>query len=355
MSVSVINKYVSKKEKDLLEYAKILEAIISIDNNGMWKNKKEFGVYAKAIINIYAQDYYFENNSNRNNPIEYSNDNINYVLKSIIAYCKETNMEGKLKDWKNELFLLSVIICTACYVDFATNIIDGDFNDTKSKFKYLLAYLKKTKILNISENKYWVSDLFTAIKKNRSEDAKLFESLDSELFYNEYKKISDDPAYNVVTYHYNVPGVTNFSDNLVKNVQKNYMPKLLNISYELLSFHILKELISNKEMESYLLRIDKDLKRSSVINYFDNKYLKDYVKILVPFNEEVNYQGTIKEYSDRGFEIVYDFLIDDNINSKVFNEGITVLVTKEFIKNNVDNELEFEKKKINLVVKNKED
>ena len=57
VSLSVIDKYVVKKEKDLLEYAKILESIISIDDNKMWQNKKEFALYAKEIIEIYADTY----------------------------------------------------------------------------------------------------------------------------------------------------------------------------------------------------------------------------------------------------------------------------------------------------------
>ena len=52
---------------------------------------------------------------------------------------------GLIRTWKNETFLLSVIICTACYVDFASNVVDGDYQDTKNKFKYLLSYLRKTK------------------------------------------------------------------------------------------------------------------------------------------------------------------------------------------------------------------
>ena len=62
MSLSVIDKYVVKKEKDLLEYAKILESIISIDNNKMWQTKKEFVSFAKEIIEIYGDAYYFQNN-----------------------------------------------------------------------------------------------------------------------------------------------------------------------------------------------------------------------------------------------------------------------------------------------------
>ena len=153
MSLSVIDKYVVKKEKDLLEYAKILESIISIDDNKMWQNKKEFALYAKEIIEIYADTYYFQNNKHKDNPIEYSNDNINFVLKSIIEYCRLHDKMGLIRTWKNETFLLSVIVCTACYVDFASNVVDGDYQDTKNKFKYLLNYLYR-RVIRVSHEEH---------------------------------------------------------------------------------------------------------------------------------------------------------------------------------------------------------
>ena len=73
---------------------------------------------------------------------------ISNVLKSIIDYCKDNNNLGVLKTYKDETFLLSVLICTSCYLDFACNVVDGNYVDTKNKFKYLLLYLKKTNILN---------------------------------------------------------------------------------------------------------------------------------------------------------------------------------------------------------------
>ena len=54
MSLSVIDKYVEKKKKDLLEYAKILETLITLEENKMWKNKSEFSNICKDVIAIYA-------------------------------------------------------------------------------------------------------------------------------------------------------------------------------------------------------------------------------------------------------------------------------------------------------------
>ena len=68
MSLSVIDKYISKKSKDLLEYAKILESIISIEDNNLWHSKKDFTNYAKEVIektSDFVNGYYFSFPFNR--------------------------------------------------------------------------------------------------------------------------------------------------------------------------------------------------------------------------------------------------------------------------------------------------
>lgn len=355
MSLSVINKYITKKEKDLLSYAKILESLISIENNKMWQNKKEFSAFAKEIIEIYSEKYYFQNNIHKENPIEYSNDNINFVLKSIIEYCRLHDKMEMLRSWKNETFLLSVIICTACYVDFASNVVDGDIQDTKNKFKYLLSYLRKTKILEVKDNKYFINDLFDEVKKNASEDKKILEYLDSDDFRNEYKMISNNPVYYEVLFSYEVPGLKEFDETLTKGVLKKYDAKIKEISYDLLEAHLLKELISNMEMDKYLIRINKDMKKASLVKFFDNEYLKEFIKILVPYDKEIEYQNIINDYKEIGMNFIYEMDIDEEIEPTSLVNDMQLLVSKEFVKNNANNQMSFEKMNIKLVVKNKEE
>ena len=355
MSLSVINKYITKKEKDLLSYAKILESLISIENNKMWQNKKEFSVFAKEIIEIYSEKYYFQNNIHKENPIEYSNDNINFVLKSIIEYCRLHDKMEMLRSWKNETFLLSVIICTACYVDFASNVVDGDIQDTKNKFKYLLSYLRKTKILEVKDNKYFINDLFDEVKKNASEDKKILEYLDSDDFRNEYKMISNNPVYYEVLFSYEVPGLKEFDETLTKGVLKKYDAKIREISYDLLEVHLLKELISNMEMDKYLIRINKDMKKASLVKFFDNEYLKEFIKILVPYDKEIEYQSIISDYKEIGMNCIYEMDIDEEIEPTSLVNDMELLVSKEFVKNNENNQMSFDKMNIKLVVKNKEE
>ena len=355
MSLSVINKYITKKEKDLLSYAKILESLISIENNKMWQNKKEFSAFAKEIIEIYSEKYYFQDNIHKENPIEYSNDNINFVLKSIIEYCRLHDKMEMLRSWKNETFLLSVIICTACYVDFASNVVDGDIQDTKNKFKYLLSYLRKTKILEVKDNKYFINDLFDEVKKNASEDKKILEYLDSDDFRNEYKMISNNPVYYEVLFSYEVPGLKEFDETLTKGVLKKYDAKIREISYDLLEVHLLKELISNMEMDKYLIRINKDMKKASLVKFFDNEYLKEFIKILVPYDKEIEYQNIINDYKEIGMNFIYEMDIDEEIEPTSLVNDMQLLVSKEFVKNNANNQMSFEKMNVKLVVKNKEE
>ena len=357
MSLSVIDKYVEKKKKDILEYSKILESLITLEDNKMWNNKTEFSLYSKEIISLYADTYYFLNNVNRDNPIEYLNDNINNVLKSIIEYCKKTSKESMLRELKNETFLLSVIISTACYLDIATNVIDGNFVDTKSKFKYLLTYLKKTKILKVyAQDRVRINDLFNAIKKNTKEDGKFFEYYKGDTYNNEFIKYTKNPVYYLVNFKYTVPGLEEFDESLVKKVKESYNAKLLSMSYDLLIIYILEELISNKDVAIHLIVLDKVLnKKITLLKVFDNKYLKDYIKVLIPHEHIADYLDAINYIEKLGLNIIYEYSGTDNVKENKFERDCEVIVTDEFLNNNAENEYSWKQSGVKFVIKNKED
>lgn len=355
MSLNIADKYLAKKEKDLFEYAKILETIISVENNHAWKTKKEFGMYAKGAIEKYVKKSYFTNNKNRLDPIEYSNDNINIVLKCIIDYLKETNSMYLLNECKDETFLLSVIICSSIYIDIASNFVDGDVSEVKTKFKYLLEYLKKSSILNIKNNKYFLNDLFEAAKKNASEERKAFTIIQSENYENKYKLISNDKnAYYEVDFSYHIKGLENYDENILKSLFKEYESKFLEISYNLLVFQILENLISDKIMPIYVIKINKAMKRAGIVKLFDNEYIKKYVRLLVPFDDEITYQNVLKEYQKINVPIMYDYKGVEYVKSAIFMDNVSVLVDKAFLESNAENEHDFAKRNISIVIRNKE-
>ena len=52
---------------------------------------------------------------------------------------------------------------------------------------------------------------------------------------------------------------------------------------------------------------------------------------------------------------IYELEETKNIEATIFMDNTEVLVDKEFIKNNLDNENNFKKMNVKLIVKNKED
>ena len=276
MSDTLLKKYLGKKKKDLLDYAKLLESLLKLEKNTLWNNKTEFSQYAKEVINIYVDEFYFDNNIHRDNPVEYCNDNINTVLKCLIKYCKENNQLDLLQNNKNETFLLSVLITTSAYLDIATNVIDGNYNDTKTKFRFLLEYFQKTNIIKVHmRNNNLISTLFEEIRKRRIKEEKFFTSFTNSLVYNEYLKKGN---WYFVKFHYNIDGLNSLNKNLKIELIDEYMDKLLKISLELLEIKLIQELLTNREVNNYLIRVSNKVNENTFKNIKDS-ILQKYVKI----------------------------------------------------------------------------
>lgn len=356
MSNIVIDKYLTKKKKDLVEYAKILEPIITIENNLLWTTKQEFSELATEVVEQYVDNFYFDNNIHRGNPMEYSNDNINSVLKSFIEYCKINNKTNILQERKNETFLLSVIICAACYADIASNVVDGNYQDTKNKFKYLLQYFKKTDILKIKTTTTVINNLFTKVKANITKEDKFFKAFLTENSYNKYWLYTKEPQYYMTSYYYKVDGLENYDTNMVRSINQEYRDKYLNISYELLGIEILKELITNNEMKKYLIPITSTaMKKDSVLNCLDDERIKDYFRILIDFEDIKDYKELITKLEAKGFRFVYEFSGNDEVSANTFLRNMDVIVTEEFKKKNEDKMYSWKNQGINFIIKNVEE
>ena len=357
MGLSVIDKYVEKKQKDILDYAKILESIITLQDNKMWNNKSEFVIRCKDIIGLYAKEYYFDNNNHRNNPIEFCNDNVNLILKVLLESFKSKNESDSLKNQKNEVFLLTIILCTAIYLDISTNVIDGNVTDTKNKFKYLLQYFQKIQILKVYVNdRIRINDLFDLIRKNNKEDIKVFELFSDNNYKNIYIPYTITPSYYLVNFQYHVNGLENFDKNMISKVKKNYLPKLLNISFNLLSIDLLKELISNRKMKKYLIKMNDLLnKRNNLFKVFDNEILKKYIKVIIPFEKELDYADGIKELEKLKIPVIYEYTGTDHVKDGIFTYDLEIITNNAFLTNNEDNKMLWEKNGIKFVTKNMEE
>ena len=67
------------------------------------------------------------------------------------------------------------------------------------------------------------------------------------------------------------------------------------------------------------------------------------------------FYNEFKDLKEIGMSFIYELEETKNIEATIFMDNTEVLVDKEFIKNNLDNENNFKKMNVKLIVKNKED
>ena len=73
---------------------------------------------------------------------------------------------------------------------------------------------------------------------------------------------------------------------------------------------------------------------------------------------EINKRGidiSFINYKEIGMSFIYKYDSNENVNPTMFVNDMELLVNKEFINNNLDNQISFDKMNIKLVVKNKEE
>ena len=315
--------------------------MITLEENTLWHKPKEFANICEGVNQYFVDKYYFDNNINRNNPVEYLNDNINAVLISIMDYYKNQNQGDIVNSKKNETFLLSVIICVASFIDIASNVIDGDYQVMKNNLIKLLKHLSKTEILKIYyHNKLILNKLWKEVRQNINNEKKFFNYFKSKNYHNEYQIISREPLYYKVRFIYKVEGIEGQKPKLIKKFQGEYLKEYLKICYELLEILLMKEYIMNKKVNTYLVPVleasDENLE---ILNH---PLIKENVKLLLPLEK---YGGTKEEK----FSVVYVYngITKDILQNK---SNCEVLVKKEFMMQNKDILEELKKQNIKLVV-----
>ena len=347
MNSDIVVNYKNHKKKILLDYCKILEQIISLEKNTMWKNSKEFTNICRGILEFFVEKNYFDNNYDRENPIEYLNSISNGILSNIVEY-RQSNDKASLSDGKSETFLLSVIIGSASYVDALANIVDGDYSKLRSKLIILLKHLSKTNFLKTNiDDKVLIDRLYEELKKNYLDEEHFFELFEELENHNTYQLINKLYNYYVVKFVYKVPNVEKYDKDVVDKYNGMYKDKFLAVSYDLLVVLLLKENLLNKKINTYLIPLPSVLS-SKVLKKLNEPAIMNHIKFLVPLEAKNEKKKTVDKLKGLGFKIIYYY---NGIDSKVFEDlgNIDVLCKKSFFdiyKDSIDN---WRSKGINIV------
>ena len=349
MNSDIVVNYKNRKKRILLDYCKILEQIISLEKNSLWNNGKEFSIICRDILESFVDNNYFENNYNRDNPIEYLNACSNAILINIVEYYKKAQINDLNK--KSETYLLSLILGTACYVDVVANIVDGDYGLLKRKFNELLNHLKRTNFLQININdKVCINRLNEKVKKNIADEKKFFECFDDLEVHNKYHFINENLDYCLVNFVNNVPNVDKFDRTIVDRLYDLYRDKYLGISYDLLIILLLKENLLNKKVNTYLVQLPNVISNKQ-LKKLKEPVIRNYIKFLLPLEKFKEKQSVAEKLKSLGFKVIYYYNSNDG---KVFEDknNIEVLCKGEFLDQNKDNITKWNSKGIEFVKTN---
>ena len=141
--------------------------------------------------------------------------------------------------------------------------------------------------------------------------------LESDNYHNEYKMISNNPTYYEVKFSYEIPGLEEFDESLVSGVLKDYETKIKEISYDLLASRVLTELISNKDMDKYVIRIDKGLKKAGIA-------LLIYAAIIVGLSE-IGERPFLADPETGEVLVEKDNMITEDVAIAIQDTGINVV------------------------------
>jgi len=353
VSGSIFEKYLAKKKKDIFNYVQHLEKIIEVENNALWTNQKTFSDLAKKVIDNYVDNYYLNTNY-YDNPIEYLKKLNKTILLCISTSCEKDNSLEIIQNYPREVFLLTILICVASYIDKSSNAITGDYKVTKYKFKNLLKDLENINNTKIRNDNKTIQQLFMLVKKSNITETKFFNEFMVTNSYNQYITYTNRPLYYLIKYHYSIPSLYEYNSRLVKKVNNEFEDEYASISIDLLNVQILKELVGNNAVYNYLIPISY-LKKSSALKNVNNKYLKEHINVLVDFKVINENEELIKKIEDIGLSVVYDCSEIENINVEALKAEMTVIINNKFKKNNEENFEQWKNMNIKFILKNKEE
>jgi hypothetical protein len=346
MNNSVILKYYLWKKKTILSYSKVIETLVSVNNNDIWKNKKEFDLLCKNIINEYVDKYLFNKDNITKDDgidIEIKSKELNKIFLSISDYFNKINSLNRINDNKKETLLLTMIIYSASSLDkinspYNQNI---DYLETINKLFDDYNEMKLYKVNNNYEDK--MIKLIELLRTNRLKERRMFELLENNNSYNRYINVSNNNNLFIASYNYYIKGLENFSDIEINKIfeKKCVYDDLCFISLDLIFSTILEEISIRKEISNYALVTYKNFykKNKNLINLEKRMgNLKENISLLINYNDYITDLSLIDKVRSYGFKIIVDTHVLDKFNIQKIDDKDKILVNinnKDIKKENI--------------------
>ena len=342
MNTSIFSDYYNYKIKTVFEYSILLSRIIGIDNNKLFRKKKDTEEVLKWVISNLFDNY---NNKNNSNIIRlFINDksiakyNIDNELVSTINYFIANQRAFEIKAYEKEIVLTASIIKIANIIDISTSPYKENKNNYKTIFFNCLDKFNNISYFKLIDNsKKKTNAILELIKDKVKYERKIFDTLNSYTSFNKYVSISSDGKYYLSQYNYSVPNLKNVDDSAAKYIyqNENIDDELVLISKDLVLITLMK-LLSIRKLRNVLFipikiglfKDEKKIKELSEIN--KNNIVSKYVKVLINYNEHTNYVVSILEKYELDYYVYCsrNTKLNDNYNIKKY------LFSNDFVLNN---------------------
>ena len=350
MNNSVLSRYYLWKKKTILSYSKLIETLVSTSNNKIWKNRKEFDILCKNIINEYVNKYLFNEEEIYKDDgidIDIKSKELDKIFLSISDYFKKINSLDRINNNKKETLLLTMIIYSASNLDkinspFNVNI---DYLETINK---LFQDYNEMKLFKVKSNyETQLGKLIELLKTNRYKEKRLFEILSSPISYNKYVSVSKEKELYIAEYNYYIKGIENYSKSEITKVFDNkcVYDDFCFISLDLISITILKEISLRKKVSGYAIVMYKNFyKKVKNLIRFDKDMgsLKKKISLLINYNDYVSDSVLMDKIRSYGFNIIVNTHLIDKFNIHNINSKDEILVDRSYDKELEDNMILFD-------------
>lgn len=357
---NIVDKYFNKKKKDIFEYSKIINTLLTYENNQIWTNDSEFNEYIKKIINKYVEMYYFKSIEDFTNYEEYlgalvkCDDRFKTILVCAVDSILEENKKG---NYKVSAYIASLIVYTAIALNRFTCPYHNYKINITNVFSIIDAMFKNIDFVVYKDSSKLRNELVSAIKKNDNCEDKFFEYLDSININNSknlYESIDLENKYYKVNYKYNIPEFKNYRQKDVIKFFKRIKDDLNTLSYELTTITVLKSKFLNKDI-TFLFPIELEFyKKESEINKLvkvtSNEEIKKKIKLLVNYDDYNKNKEMVRILLNAEFDLALEFDNPVDVPYRTFNEIKTAIVPIEFINVNKGNMDSWKENKINFVI-----
>ncbi len=358
---NLVDKYLNKKKKQIYEYCKLINELLSYDSNQIWKTPNELNDILKDVISMYVDKYYFKTLENFDEYNEYLGPLIkcdNRFKTILVCSIESIPKELRIENYKISSYIMTLIVYTGVILDRFTYPYNNYKVTTKNISSIISPMFNSVTFVKYNEDSKNIREITSLVKKNDNMEKKFFDSLNelnTKESRNEYIKIDGEGKFYKVDYKYEMPELNEYRTRDIEKYFRRIVDDLNLISYELATLTALKIKMLTKEI-TILFPVNlefysNEVEISKLSRIIENIEVKKIIKLYVNYSDYKKHSNVIRYLTNAGFSIALNFDDPIEVAYSLFSEIKVATVNKEFLELNKGNLVGWENIGTSLVEK----